>query len=79
MLYGKRIAYAAVGGGLNGEPAIRLSGQKGVDTKTGILALQGARLLCDKRMAYAVVGGGLDAEPAIRFSDREESKHWICN
>jgi len=41
--------------------------------------LQDARLPCDKRMAYAVVGGGLDAEPTIRFSDREGSKHWICD
>ena len=43
---------------LNAEPAIRLLGRKGVDTKTGTLTLQDARLLCDKRMAYAVVGGG---------------------
>ena len=29
-----------------------------LNTKTGILTLQDARLLCDKRMAYAAVGGG---------------------
>ena len=38
-----------------------------MDTKTGTLALQDARLPCGKRMAYAAVGGGLNAEPAIRF------------
>ena len=44
-----------------------------LNTKTGTLALQDARLLCDKRMAYAAVGGGLNAEPAIRLSDRKDS------
>ena len=42
-----------------------------LDTKTGTLTLQNARLPCDKRMAYAAVGGSLDAEPAIRFPDRK--------
>jgi len=69
----KRMAYAAVGGGIDAEPAIRFSGQKDSIQKTGILTLQGARLPCDKRMAYAVVGGGIDAEPAIRLSDRKDS------
>ena len=49
------MAYAAIGGGLDAEPAIRFSGRKGVDTKTGTLILQDARLPCDKRMAYATV------------------------
>ena len=51
----KRMAYAAVGGGLNTEPAIRFSGRKGRDTKTGTRTLQDARLPCDKRRAYAAV------------------------
>ena len=42
-----------------------------LNTKTGTLTLQDARLLCDKRMAYATVGGGLDAEPAIGLSRSE--------
>ena len=46
---------------------------RGLDTKTGTLALQDARLPCGKRMAYAVVGGDLDAGPAIRLSGRKES------
>jgi len=58
---------------LNAEPAIRLLGQKDLDTKTGTLTLQDARLLCDKRMAYAMVGGGLDTEYAIRLPDRKGS------
>ena len=29
-----------------------------LDTKTGTLTLQDARLPCDKRMTYAAVGGG---------------------
>ena len=44
-----------------------------LDTKTGTLALQDARLPCDKRMAYAAVRGGLYTEPAIRFPDRKGS------
>ena len=67
------MAYAAIGEGLDDEPAIRLSGQKDSIQKTGILTLQGARLPCDKRMAYAAVGGGIDAEPAIGLSDRKDS------
>ena len=42
-----------------------------LNTKTGTLTLQDARLLCDKRMAYTAVGGGLYAEPAIRLPDRK--------
>ena len=45
--------------------------RKRLDTKTGTLTLQDARLPCDKRMAYAVVGRGLDAEPEIKFLDRK--------
>ena len=47
-------------------------GRKGLNTKTGILTLQGARLPCDKRMVYATVGGGLDAEPAIRLLGQKD-------
>ena len=43
--------------------------REGLNTKTGTLTLQDARLLCDKRMAYAAVGGSLYAEYAIRLSD----------
>ena len=67
------MAYAAVGGRIGAEPTIRFSDQKGVDTKTGSLTLQDARLLCDKRMVYVVVGGSLYAEPAIRLPDRKGS------
>ena len=49
------MAYAAVGGGLDTEPVIRLLGRKGVDTKMGTWTLQDARLSCDKRMTYATV------------------------
>ena len=49
------MAYAAIGEGLDAEPAIRLLGRKDLDTKTGTRTLQDARLLCDKRMVYAVV------------------------
>ena len=62
LLCDKRMAYVAVRRGLDAESAIRLLGQKDLNTKTGILTLQDARLLCDKRMAYAAVRGGLDAE-----------------
>ena len=55
LLCGKRMVYAVVGGGLDTEPAIRLLGQKDLDTKAGTLTLQDARLLCDKRMAYTAV------------------------
>ena len=58
-----------------------------LDTKTGTLTLQDARLPYDKRMAYTANGGGpyaehairfpnrkgLNAEPAIRLSDRKDS------
>ena len=67
------MAYAAVGGGLDTEPVIRLLGRKGVDTKTSTLILQDTRLPCNKRMVYAAVGGGLNAEPAIRFSGQKGS------
>ena len=67
------MAYATVGGGLDAEPAIRLLDQKDLNTKTGTLTLQDARLPCDKRMIYAAVGGGLNAEPAIRLSDQKDS------
>ena len=50
-----RMAYAAVGGGLEAEPAIRLPGRKDQHTKTSTLTLQDTRLSCDKRMAYATV------------------------
>ena len=53
-----------------------------LNTKTGTLTSQDARLLCDKRMAYAAVGGGLDTEPEIRFLDRKDSIQkrapWLC-
>ena len=58
---------------MDAEPAIRLSSRNGVDTKTGTLTLQDARLPCDKRTTYAVVGRSLYAEPAIRFSGRKGS------
>ena len=67
------MAYAAAGGRLEAESAIRLPGRKDQHTKTGTLTLQDARLLCDKRMAYAMVGGGLDTEYAIRLPDRKDS------
>ncbi len=57
---------------LDTEPAIRLLGQMDLDTKTGTLTLQDARLLCDKRMAYATVGGGLDTGPAIRLLGQKD-------
>ena len=41
-----------------------------LNTKTSILTLQDARLLCDKRMTYTAVGGSLYTEPAIRLPDR---------
>ena len=44
-----------------------------LNTKTGTLTLQDARLSCNKRMAYAVVGRGLNAEHAIRLPDRKGS------
>ena len=69
------MAYAAVGGGLDAEPAIGLSQSEGYHIKTGTWTLQDARLPCDKRMAYTAVGGGLDAEPAIRFSGRKGSEY----
>ncbi|ETK11424.1 hypothetical protein T235_15495 [Tannerella sp. oral taxon BU063 isolate Cell 8/11] len=47
--------------------------RKRLDTKTGTLTLQDARLLCDKRMAYAAVGGSLYAEHAIRLPDQKGS------
>ena len=47
--------------------------RKRLDTKTGTLTLQDARLPCDKRMTYTAVGGGLYAEPAIRLPDRKSS------
>ena len=47
-------------------------GREEQHTKSGTLALQDARLLCDKRMAYATVGGGLEAEPAIRFLGQKD-------
>ena len=70
----KRMVYAAVGGGLNAEPAIRLPGRKDQHTKTGILTLHDARLPCGKRMAYAADGGRIGAEPAIRFFGRKGSE-----
>ena len=45
--------------------------RKRLDTKTGILILQDARLPCGKRMAYAAVGGGLDTGSAIGLSRSE--------
>lgn len=44
-----------------------------LNTKTGTLTLQDARLPYGKRIAYAAVGGGLYAEPTIRFPDRKDS------
>ena len=53
-----------------------------LDTKSGILTLQDARLPCDKRIVYAAVGGSLYAEPAIRLSDQKDSIQkrapWLC-
>ena len=46
---------------------------RGLDTKTGTLALQDARLPCGKRMAYAADRGGLYTEHAIRLSDQKDS------
>ena len=51
----KRMAYAAVEGGLYAEYAIRLPDRKDSIQKMSTLALQDARLLCDKCMAYAAV------------------------
>ena len=67
------MAYAAVGGRIGAEPAIRFSGRKEQHTKSGTLTLQDTRLPCNKRMVYAAVGGGLDAEPAIRLPGRKDS------
>ena len=53
--------------GLDNGPTIRPLDRKDLDTKTGTLTLQDARLPCDKRMAYAMVEGSLDAESAISF------------
>ena len=53
----KRMAYAADGGGLDAEPAIRFPDRKGLDAEPAI------RLLGRK---------GLNAEPAIRLSDRKD-------
>ena len=58
--------------GLDNGPTIRPLGRKDLDTKTGTLTLQDARLPCDKRMVYAAVGGRIGAEPAIRFSGRKD-------
>ena len=69
------MAYAAVGGGLDAEPAIRLLGQKDLDTKTGTLTLQDARLSCDKRMACAAVRRDLNTESVIRLLGRKGSKY----
>lgn len=44
-----------------------------LNTKTGTLALQNARLLCDKRMVYTAIGGSLYAEYAIRLLGRKDS------
>ena len=71
---GKRMAYAAVRGSLDAEPAISFFGRKDLDTKSGTLTLQGTRLPCGKRMAYAAVGGSLYTESAIRLPDREGSE-----
>ena len=53
-----------------------------LNTKTGTLTLQDARLVCDKRMTYAAVGGSLYAEHAIRLPDRKGSIQkrapWLC-
>ena len=54
----ERMVYAAVGGRIGAEPAIRLSGRKDSIQKMGTPTLQDTRLPCDKRMAYAAVGGG---------------------
>ena len=43
-----------------------------LNTQSGTLTLQDARLLCDKRMAYATVGGGLDTGPAIRLLGQKD-------
>jgi len=46
---------------------------RGLNTKTGTLTLQGARLSCDKCMTYTAVGGSLYAEPTIRLLGRKDS------
>ena len=43
-----------------------------LNTQSGTLTLQDARLPCNKRMVYAAIGGGLDAEPAIRLLIRKD-------
>ena len=43
-----------------------------LNTKTGTLTLQDARLPCDKRRAYATVGGRIGAEPAIRLPGQKD-------
>ena len=73
VLCDKRMAYAAVGGSLYAEYAIRLPGWKGADTKSGTLTLQDARLPYGKRMAYAADGGSPYAEHAIRLLGRKDS------
>ena len=67
------MAYAAVGGGLDAEPEIRLFSQKDSIQKIGTSTLQNVRLPCNKRMAYAAVGGGPDTEPTIRLPGRKDS------
>ena len=49
--------------------------RKRLNTKTGTLTLQDARLLCDKRMTYTAVREGLDAEHAIRLLGRKGSEY----
>lgn len=43
-----------------------------LNTKTGTLTLQDARLPCNKCIAYTMVGGGVDTEPAIRLPSRKD-------
>ena len=47
--------------------------REGLNTKTGTLTLQDARLPCNKRMVYTAVGGSLYTEHAIRLPDRKGS------
>ena len=52
---GKRMAYAAIGEGLDAEPVIGFSDRKDQHTKMDISTLQDTRLPYNKRMAYVAV------------------------
>ena len=73
----KRMAYAAVGGGLDTEHEIRLPSRKGQPTKTDTPTSQDARLSCDKRMVYTAVRRELNTESVIRLLGRKGSEYKI--